>query len=81
MSETATVPAAWFAVFQHDTLPGHPANPDTDQVIDWPVINGKTAMPMSGKFLVRGPDGSLTAHEDGFLLVGEDGHPFWQPAV
>lgn len=91
-AETATVPAHWAAIFQHDNLPGHPANvlinhpgqpkfnpdmPDSEEV-DWPESPaGVKFMPMSGRYLVRSADGSLTACEDGFLVVGQDGHPVW----
>ena len=82
MAETAVVPAEWFAIFQRDNLPGHPANVHIrhpDEEVDWPVSGGVPVMPMSGRFLVRDASGNLTAHEDGFLLAGADGHPFWVP--
>lgn len=84
MAETAVVPAEWFAIFQHDNLPGHEANvhiKHPDEEVDWPVIGGVRAMPMSGKFLVRDGAGRLTAHEDGFLVVGAAGHPFWVSGI
>lgn len=71
------VPESWVAVFHATSLPGHPANPDADQVIEWPQsAGGVPFMPMSGRFIVRDAAGDVP-REDGFLTVGGDGHPVW----
>lgn len=71
------VPESWVPVFSRSSLPGHPANPDTDQVIDWPKSpSGVEFMPMSGRFLVRTAMGDQ-ACEDGFLTVDAGGDPVW----
>lgn len=71
------VPESWVPVFHATSLPGHFANPDKDVEIDWPLSpSGEPFMPMSGRFVVRGPWGD-EPHEDGFLTVDSAGHPVW----
>lgn len=66
------------AVFHATSMPGHPANPDTDQVIEWPRSpSGVPFMPMSGSFVVQGAGGSQQVCTDGFLTIDADGHPVW----
>ena len=79
MSEpTVQVPESWVPIFHRASLPAHPANPDTDQVIEWPrSASGVSFMPMTGRFIVRNASGDQ-AVEDGFLLVDDAGEPYWQ---
>lgn len=73
------VPESWVPIFHATSLPGHPANPDTDTVIEWPRSPaGVPYMPMAGRFIVRDDSGDVP-REDGFLVVRDDGHPAWSP--
>jgi len=69
-------------VFHKTNLPHHPANPDhVGDLVPWPKVNGVECMPMSGTFMIEGPDGLRGPFTDGFLLVTVEGYPYWQDTV